>query len=51
MSFAGRLVRHHHERPDGTGYPDQLKGAGDSTARANSQRRQRLRDALTLTDS
>jgi hypothetical protein len=27
LENAGRWVRWHHERPDGTGYPDRLKGA------------------------
>ena len=29
------IVRHHHERVDGNGYPDGLVGDADSASRAN----------------
>jgi response regulator RpfG family c-di-GMP phosphodiesterase len=43
------IVRHHHERVDGAGYPDRLRG--DSIpARAHTCRRGRLqRDDVTAT--
>ena len=32
-----RVVRHHHERIDGEGYPDQLAGAKFRSCRKSSQ--------------
>ena len=34
-----RIVRHHHERMDGNGYPDRLPGAADSAPFANHRGR------------
>ncbi len=36
------IVRHHHERVDGQGYPDQVAGRGDPTALEDHRRRRRL---------
>jgi putative two-component system response regulator len=30
------IVRHHHERPNGTGYPDQLKAKTSNCSRGSS---------------
>ena len=32
----GDWIRHHHERLDGTGYPDDLRGRGDPDGRGSS---------------
>ena len=46
LGFLGDAVpaiRHHHERFDGTGYPDRLEGRGDPARRADHPRRRRTR--------
>ena len=39
------IVRHHHEREDGSGYPDGLSGESDTARRARCRRGRRLRRA------
>ena len=46
LGFLGDAVpaiRHHHERFDGTGYPDRLRGRGDPARRPHHPRRGRAR--------
>ena len=45
LEVAERIVRHHHERWDGGGYPDGLAGEDDPRGGADHRRRRRVRRA------
>ena len=46
LQMAIEIARHHHERWDGTGYPDRLAGGGDPAGRPVRWRSGDVYDAL-----